>query len=130
MSSYEEMHVLRLPFSKTDLGDTDWDIVEKMIKEKGLLYDITNPKEKGFEVQCTEEEFCLDYVLSRNGFSSGEFGHVRELNLEEKQHAKSVFDKLGIQYNIADIRFVHYCWYNCSEPPFYYELNNTDIFSM
>lgn len=123
MSSYIEMHVLRLPFSKSDLQGKEWDSVENMINDKGLLYDVRQPENRGFEVQCTDAEFCLDYVLKREGFADdGDYGYARELTEEEKQEAKPLFDALGIQYNINDIHYVHYCWYNCSEPPYYYEV--------
>ena len=40
-----------------------------------------------------------------------------------KDKAGELFDKLDIGYNIDDVHYVHYCYYNCSEPIDYYEPN-------
>ena len=80
-----------------------------------------------FEVACTDNKNYLDLVLFYNyGTENGEWGNVSYLSEKEKVVFTYYFKKLAIEVNPDDLRKVDFCWYNCSDPPDCYEVENSD----
>ena len=132
MSSYDERKVLRLPITDEMLEGKDcWDFFEEIEDKFPDLCYRYKENQKGFELGITNHRNYLDYVLWR-GSDMGEYGFARKLTEKELIQAKEIYDKLGIPYNPTDIHFVHYCYYNCSEPDDYYDIDNNeeDIFNL
>lgn len=50
----------------------------------------------------------------------GEFGRSRPLNETEQDKYYLAFAKLVLKIDPTKLKYVDYCWYNCSEPPDYY----------
>jgi len=75
-----------------------------------------------FVVAPTEGNF-IDYVLY-DELSSGEFGVARYLSEKELERFLPLFKQINENVTKDDLRFVHFCWYNCSEAPDYFEVED------
>lgn len=116
MSDYYKYEVFRLPISKTPLCV---DELEDVVC--GVKCDLGK-----FEIVYTEDEVCLDLVVKELS-GDGEYGFSRELLDEERVPIQMCFDAipdLAGHYNLSDVHCVVYSYYNCSEPPFYYEVQS------
>ena len=122
MSDYVKRKVIRLPFPKNlidKLGVDDcWDCYDYLKEKFGELWD---KRPGGFDIEFTEKNNYIDYVVDYSCDSDGEWGFSWFLNEEDIKKYKPLFDKGGFEYNPNDLRKVAYCWYNCSEPPDYYD---------
>lgn len=80
-----------------------------------------------FETGFGETQYYIDLVLySSYGEECGDWGNVSYLSEKEKEVFVPHFNKLGLGINPDDLRKVDYCWYNCSEPPDYYDIKTPD----
>lgn len=120
MSDYREMKVIRykpktLPF---DVSDEDArDDFEELLEQNSLRFAPTS-------------DIFIDYVLYKDPCSdSGEFGYTGFLSKEESEMYLPVFQKLFPDCEKRDLRFVHFCWYDATEAPNYYELPKLNLLS-
>ena len=68
----------------------------------------------------------IDLLLFQSyGEESNDWGIVSMLSDKEKDTFVPYFETIGLEINPDDLRKVDYCWYNCSEPPDYYDLNES-----
>lgn len=144
MSNYLHKKVIRLPLTPKiiqDLGFLDEEDClynfEKYVKhtypkmskwyyEDGKWY-YNSDKIPYFEITYTDNKNYLDLVLFYDyGTETGEWGNVSYLSEKEKVIFAYYFKKLAIEVNPDDLRKVDFCWYNCSDPPDYYEVENSD----
>ena len=113
MSDYSRFKVLRYPITKEDR--TRIENMENYMgyrRIKGCGY---------FDIQCTEKRAYLDYVLKHSyGDECGEFGKTRALTMLEQKTFKHLFTQFFPDIDMKKVRLVDYCWYNCCEPPDYY----------
>ena len=119
MSDYCRQKVLRYP-----VDTNPWDIEEN---NPDLFSCVKTP---AFQVAPTEKSF-IDYVLEDEyGAYCGDYGKVRELSENEKAKYKAIFEQVIPDVDMNKVHLVEYCWYNCSEAPDYYEVNDatTDSF--
>lgn len=80
-----------------------------------------------FEPAPTEENY-LDFVLEYSyGEDEGDWGKVRNLLPSEQAAAIKLFQKVIPDATAWNMRVVEFCWYNCSEAPGYFELED-DLF--
>lgn len=119
MSSYYEYKVLRLPLDNVDMKDKDTDDLEDLMNSLGIGFTLT---------MCSSENMFIDLELEHK-ISEGEWGFSRKLTDIEHHYAEILFNKLDIDYDVDDIHFVNYCYYNCSEPREYYAINSIDVAS-
>lgn len=127
MSDYVRNKVLRAPFPETFLKkyNTDNDIA----KVANFIAFNESPKlGKYFEISITTGSVYLDLVLDHSyGDECGEFGIVRELNKEQQDRYRLIFEQIIPDIDMSTVRYVDYCWYNCCEAPDYYEIEELDI---
>lgn len=90
----------------------------------------------GYEVSCSidyksyDMYYTLDYVISHDyGVDSGDYGRSRALTENERDRwyprFKSVCSELD---ETNEIRLVEFCYYNCSEPVFYFDNKNDSFY--
>lgn len=117
MSDYCRHKVIRMKAEGKDLGIKDiWDL-EDIHKD---LFNSTNPIY--MEVAPTEEGF-IDLVLEDTyGQYSSDFGFVRKLEDNEVKKYLPMFKEIYPDCTAEDLRYVDFCWYNCSEAPDYFEI--------
>lgn len=126
MSDYEHIKAVRLPFPKELLSKCNANEVgdcELYLKQKlGKLWD--NQNHNSFEIGFSDKNYYIDWVYHNTyGEKSSDFGNVRLLTQKELKIIKPIFDKLEIKYKDEDLRLVDYCYYNCCEPPDYYDIS-------
>lgn len=130
MSDYRKIKCVCLPIPNylQEKFDSDiWEIEKYILETTGINLDCYN-NPPYFNIAITTEDYYFDYILfSSYAEDSGDYGFSFYLNDEEKEKYKKEFDKLGIEYNVDDLRKVVYCWYDGVEPPNYYEVSE-DIF--
>lgn len=119
MSDYCEMKVIRMPANPEDFGVSDiWDL-EKKYPEL-FKYQKTNY----FSIAPTEKRF-IDYVLyDEYPSGAGDIGMARYLSDKEAEKFVPIFKQIKEDVTKDDLRFVHFCWYNCCEAPDYYEVED------
>lgn len=67
-------------------------------------------------------KYFLDYVVkSSYGEECGDFGKIRKLQALEAEKFKPLFELLIPDIDMSKVKVVDYCWYNCCEPPAYYD---------
>ena len=126
MSMYIKRKVVRLPFPKEVLekvGETHPLDCENYLQEKFGDYWFDRKRGTGFDIECTDESYYLDYVVQHETDEVGEYGFAAYLTDKDNEKYKQLFDLGGFVYNISDLRKVVFCYYNCSECPDYYEPN-------
>ncbi len=129
MSDYVYYKVIRLPFPKQILDrcetEDPWDCEDYLKENLKDLYDDS----KGihvFQITGTSEANYLDWVYEYSyGEESGAYGYVNLLTQEETYFMRRLlFENLpNIYFDEDDFRKVEYCYYNCCEPPDYYDLD-------
>lgn len=122
MSDYVKKKVIRLPFPQSLIDKLEVNSCldcEDYLKEKfNDLWGIPC----GFDITCTEANIYLDYIVYYEYDSeAGDWGHAWYLNEEDINKYKPLFDRGEFEYDPNDLRKVAFCWYNCCEPPDYYE---------
>ena len=118
MSDYSRNKVVRLRATEKKLGVEDiWDMEEKY-KE---LFTNTRDGKPYFEIAPTEEIF-VDYVLFHSyGEECDDFGRTRKLTESELEKYIPIFQQIYPNVTGDDLRYVDYCFYNCSEAPDYFD---------
>lgn len=121
MSDYYSYEVYRLPFNKTSLKREELDRLEDTVYDSKYI-----PRIGKFDITYTTSENCIDLIVRENDIE-GEFGVARELLEKEIPIVKEMFDIIPMlkgRYNIKNVHYVNYGYYNCSEPPFYYKVES------
>ena len=108
------------------------------VHNKGYIYPITNEeyekldekyfdlKEKGFDLEVFDGQKGLNrYLVFLTHHSYGEkhdnFGSSRPCNQQEIYYHAPKFREILGEIDTAKLKFIEYCWYNCSECFDYYE---------
>lgn len=116
MSDYERNKVVRLKASLENLGvESLWDLEEK-------YQDLFGIGDVGkFETAPTEEPF-IDFILYHSyGDECGEWGRARRLTDKELEKYIPIFKQIYPTVTSENLRYVDYCFYNCSEAPDYFD---------
>lgn len=117
MSDYNRKKVLRVPADKYGIKDV-YELLQQHPDER-----CSWEKEIGFNISLTEREF-LDYVLEDEyPAASVDYGNARCLTENEKAKYLPIFQKLIPTINMDDVHLVEFCWYNCTEAPDYYNVD-------
>ncbi len=130
MSDYVHRKAVRVPFPKEILekcNTKDPYDCENYLKE--ILAELWNCQKNThvFELGYSDIAYYIDWVYYYTyGETSGDFGTARYLTDNELNTIKPYFDKLNINYKNEDLRVVEYCYYNCCDPPDYYEVVHQD----
>lgn len=118
MSYYCEEKVIRMKFDVLEARkqgiDSKWELEDIYPNLFGIGVN-------RFEVAPTEEDY-IDYVLE-TGKGEGEFGSSRLLTKEELEKYLPLFQKIYPKVQPKDLRYVHFCWYNCSEADDYFDVD-------
>lgn len=118
MSDYSRSKVIRMKATKEELGVSRVYDLEDKYPELFGISDVGK-----FETAPTEEEF-IDYVLYHTyGEECGDFGFVRELTEKELEKYIPIFQQIYPEVTKDNLRYVDYCFYNCSEAPDYWEID-------
>lgn len=71
----------------------------------------------------------LDYTVEYDYDNEcGDWGKVRELYDTERCRAKEIFEQLLPSVDETKIRLVDYCYYNSSEAPDYYSMDDDPFY--
>ena len=127
MSMYVKRKVVRLPFPKDILekaGETHPLDCETYLENILGSNWFDRKTGKGFDIECTDKSYYLDYVLEHDTDDCGEYGFASYLNEQDLEKYKPLFDLGGFAYDEQDLRKVVFCYYNCSESPDYYDPKN------
>lgn len=132
MSDYEHKKAIRLPITEPLIRKIGFDDIEDFIEQFDELVNEKCPelyhcgdKIPFFETEVTDERSYIDLVLYCSyGEECGDWEKASYLSDKEKDFFASYFDKLGIAFETDDLRKVDYCWYNCSEPPDCYNVDD------
>ena len=126
MSDYAHYKVVRyLPTEENYKAvnvplDDPYELQDVLESKSGL----GRPRAYYFEVCATDENYYLDYVLEYSyGEECGEWGKVRRLSEGETDRwclkVQEIFP--GSEIKRENFRVVDYCYYNCCEPPDYFD---------
>lgn len=134
MSDYMHKKAIRLPITEPLIRKFGFDDIEDFIEQCDQLVNEKCPKlyhcggrTPFFEVEITDERPYIDLVLYYSyGEECGDWEKASYLSDKEKEFFASYFDKLDITFEPDDLRKVDYCWYNCSEPPDCYNVDDDD----
>ena len=114
MSEYCHRKVIRMKISEEEVCkifgvDDGWGVSDLLEKTE-------------FEIDPTSD-FFLDYVLSSRNDAEGDWGRTRRLSNAEYVKYGSKFRKLLKRRIVMpnELRFVEYCWCDCSEAPDYFD---------
>lgn len=127
MSDYVKAKVIRLPFpqdliKKLEVEDC-WDCEYYLMEKLGDLWQDYKTN-NGFQIECTDKAYYLDYVMEYTyGANSGSFGYAFLLDEVDKVKYVPLFNKIGIDYDVNDLRKVVYCYYNSCECADYYDIS-------
>ena len=132
MSCYEKNKVIRLPFPielcEKANAEEPFDCEDYLSDLLGNDWYWNGNTSTGFDIVVTEIRTYLDYILLRTRNEDvGEYGMSFYLSEDDIKLYKPLFDKLGVEYDVNDLRKVVYCYYNCCEPVDYYDAT-LDIF--
>lgn len=116
MSDYCHSRVVRLKATEEQLGvKSIWDMEDKYPELFG------NSDVNKFEIAPTEEPF-VDYVLYYTyGEESDDWGRTRTLSDKELDKYLPIFRQIYPEVKSENLRYVDYCFYNCSEAPDYFD---------
>lgn len=123
MSDYCRHKVVRMKVNLESLGVSSlWDIEDE-------YEDLFGNGDVGkFDIAPTEEDF-IDYVLYRSyGEECGEWGKIRKLTEKESEKYVEIFQQIYPNVKPEDLRYVDFCWYNCSEAPDYFDEASDDFY--
>jgi hypothetical protein len=127
MSDFVHIKAIRLPLDKIiETKELNSSEVDKYLEDKlGDLFGYHDVKK--FERSCTYSNYYLDWVYYYTyGEESGDWGHTSYLTDKEFEKIKPLFEKVVPDVKIEGLRKVDYCYYNCSEPPDYFEVEEDD----
>lgn len=121
MSVYEHMKVIRCKVDMDKIGVSSlWDLEDKFPE----LFDRSLPHY--FEKAVVEEENYLDYVYKSKIDVDGDWGKSRYLTDNEANKYLRLFSQIYPDVRRGDLRAVEFCWYNCSEAPLYYDVEEEE----
>lgn len=121
MSVYEHMKVIRCKVDMDKIGVSSlWDLEDKFPD----LFDRNLPNY--FEKAVVEEEDYLDYVYESKMDDGGDWGRSRYLTDNEANKYLTLFSQIYPDVTRDDLRAVEFCWYNCSEAPLYYDVEEEE----
>lgn len=140
MSDYIHKKAIRLPITeplmwKIGLNNIESLDIEDFIEQFDQLVSERCPvlcyaggKTPYFDIVITDERPYIDLVLYYSyNEECGNWATAKYLSEKEKKFFTPYFrDALNISFNPNDLRKVDYCWYNCSEPPDCYNVNEED----
>lgn len=134
MSDYEHKKAIRLPITEPLIRKIGFDDIEDFIEQFDELVNEKCPelyhcgdKIPFFEAEVTDERSYIDLALYYSyGEECGDWEKASYLSDKEKDFFALYFDKLGIAFETDDLRKVDYCWFNCSEPPDCYNVDDDD----
>lgn len=114
------------PIDCTALGIKDALDIEEKIPED--LKNHYNDKYPYFEIEAMVDyagngdcNYYLSLVLgSTYGKDCGDFGRNRALSLTEQIKYKEIFEHIIPNIDVSKLKYVDYCYYNCSESDDYY----------
>ena len=108
------MCVLRVPCERVGVEDP-W-----AFGEAHETFFPVGPPYPHFSVAPTVRGF-IDYVLSERLSLDESYGKTRGLTKAERKKYEPAFRELFPEIDMADVRFVEFCWYDGCEAPDYYE---------
>ena len=114
MSARIKMRVLRVPCEKVGVDDP-WTFSEKHTD----LFPAWGSYPH-FAAAPTVGQF-IDYILSERVTQGESYGKTRRLTESEKKKYEPAFRRLFPAIDMADVRFVEFCWYSGCEAPDYYD---------
>ena len=122
MSDSRYMRVLRCKMNMDKIGVKSlWDLEDKFPD----LFDMSLPSY--FTKAIVEEENYLDYVIkSEISYDGGNWGKTRYLTKKEADKYLTLFSQIYPDVRKEDLRAVEFCWYDCSEAPLYYDVNEEE----
>jgi hypothetical protein len=122
MSDYRYMKVIRCKMNMDKIGVKSlWDLEDKFPD----LFDMSLPSY--FTKAIVEEENYLDYVIkSEISYDGGNWGKTRYLTKKEADKYLTLFSQIYPDVRKEDLRAVEFCWYDCSEAPLYYDVNEEE----
>lgn len=134
MSDYVHKKVIRLPITERMIKRIGFNDIEDFVKQFDQRVNERCPelyhcgdRTPYFETEATDERPYIDLVLYYSyGEESGYWAIAKYLSGKEKEFFFPYFDKLCISFDPDNLRKVDYCWYNCSEPPDCYDVNEED----
>lgn len=108
MSDYQHERVIRCKVDLKKLGIED-------------IFDLENlyPDLFGYG---SINQLNIDYVLYNEYDNAGEFGYSRYLIEDEQEKYLPIFKQIIPSVKADDLRAVDFCWYNCSEAPLYFDV--------
>lgn len=71
----------------------------------------------GLDYETDEYMYFIDYILDYEYGASGDFENVRKLTENEYNKYKKVFSKVISDVKQNELRLVHYCYYNGTDEP-------------
>ena len=123
MSSYEHNKAVRMRFNAEKFKVNDaWDMEEKFPELFGLA------QVGKFDVVPTDEDYYIDYLLFHNHDDCSEYARCRMLSETEQEKYVELFKQICDDVKGTDLRYVDYCWYNCSEPPDCFEISDDSFY--
>ena len=123
MSSYEHNKAVRMRFSTEKFNVTDiWEMEDKF-PEFFKFAQIGK-----FDVVPTDKDYYIDYVLFHEHDDCAEYVRCRMLSESEQKKYVEIFKQICDDVKGTDLRYVDYCWYNCSEPPDCFETSDDHFF--
>jgi hypothetical protein len=134
MSDYAKYKVVRYLPTEEDYNvlsvpmDDPYEL-ENHFPPRTASTDVRRRKHDYFEVCGTDENTYVDFVLDYSyGDCDGEYGKVRMLSENELNKWTEIFKKVFPNPNPDNFRVVEYCWYNCCEPPDYFDLTKDPFY--
>ena len=130
MSDYVHNKSIMYPIDCAALGIEDaWDLEEKFPEALKNHWDNKYPY---LEIEAMVDyagngdcNYYLSLVLgSTYGEDCGDFGRNRTLSLTEQVKYKEIFEQVIPNIDPSKLKYVDYCYYNCSESDDYYIKND------
>lgn len=141
MSYYKHEKVIRFRIDENTPKKLGFDDIENLIDnfddymEKQCLELSCFEKEDGkrritnkppyFKAEPCYREQYIDLILFKDE-GDGEYGYVSMLSKKEFNVFSEMFKRIGLDVKPEELRKVDYCFYNCSEPPDYFDVEETD----
>lgn len=131
MSDYQRIKVVRYPVTRGELAQivkSDEDDLGYLLEKKFpdlVEYDVPGKFYWGTTYPRTFLDYCVE---EEYGADAGEWGKIRELTQNEKRKYGELFRQILPIVNEDDLRVVEYCYYNCSEAPDYYNIEDDPFY--
>ena len=136
MSDYSRYLVLRYPITKDDAEMLEDKLMESPFGKhrKGGYFEVTGATDSNYDYK-----YFLDFIIKHTyGDECGDFGKIRTLKESEVAEFAELFKMLIPDIDMTKVKVimviiikrenpmtkvkvVDYCWYNCCEPPAYYD---------